>query len=238
MKTIAIECTGYSIPADLYPGNDNKVLLVMHGWDSTRKSQEVLTNFLVNETGTTALVIEYSGHGDSPLDRWEIKPAQHFLEVITAFDWLRQQYPNAEISVLGTSYGAYMAVQLTKYREFKNLILRVPAIYRPQDFYSPNREVNGQYEKHYREDEAFLDSHPLLARASNFKGRTLVVWHDQDEYIPKELVDKYIEVFHADSYCAKGWKHSFKVDAPEAEQVAYRNAIRDWLQRGAGAPSI
>jgi len=108
--------------------------------------------------------------------------------------------------------------------------LRVPAIYAPRDFYSRNKDINRQFEKRYREDKEFLDNHPLLARASDFGGRTLVVWHELDEFIPKETIDKYIEVFHADSYCAKGWKHSFKVDAPEAEQVAYRNAIRDWLQ--------
>jgi hypothetical protein len=204
----------------------------MHGWSSTKKSQEVLTDFLVKETGATALVIEFSGHGDSPLDAMQIRPAQHFLEVITVFDWLRQEYPQAEISVLGNSYSTYLAVQLTQYRDFKNLVLRVPAIYAPRDFYSLNKDIDRQHETRYREDKAFLDSHPLLAHASSFKGRTLVVWHDLDEYIPKETVDKYIEVFGADSYCAQGWKHSFKVDAPEAEQVAYRNAICDWLRAG------
>lgn len=65
--------------------------------------------------------------------------------------------------------------------------------------------------------------------ASQFKGRTLVMWSEFDEFVPKEATDKYIEAFRADSYFAKGWKHSFKVDAPEAEKNAYRNAIVHWL---------
>jgi pimeloyl-ACP methyl ester carboxylesterase len=229
MKSVVINCLRYSIDADLYEASADKVLLVLHGWSSNKKSQEALTSFLVKETGASALVIEYSGHGDSPFDAMETRPAQHFLEVITAFDWLRQTYPNAEISVMGTSYGGYLAVQLTKYRDFENLILRVPAIYTPRDFYSLNKDIDRQHERRYREDKEFLDSHPLLARASKFKGRTLVVWHEFDEYVPKETTDKYIEVFHADSYFAKGWHHSFKIDAPEEEQAAYKNAIRDWL---------
>ena len=229
MKPLPIQCVGYSIAADLYEGSTDKVLLVLHGWGSNKQSQQALVGFLATETGTTALVIEYSGHGDSSLDAMEVRPAQHFLEVITAFDWLCQKYPTAQISVLGTSYGGYMAVQLTKYRDFANLVLRVPAIYAPRDFYSLNKDIDRQHQKRDREDKEFLNNHPLLARASNFRGRTLVVWHELDEYIPKQTTDTYIEVFGADSYCAKGWEHQFKVDAPEEEKVAYRHAIRDWL---------
>jgi len=231
MKNLVIDCVGYSIDADLYEGGDDKVLLVLHGWNSNKKSQEELTSYLVDETGTSALVIEYSGHGKSSLDAMEVRPAQHFLEVIAAFDWIKEEYPNAEVSVMGTSYGGYMAVQLTKYRDFKNLILRVPAIYTPRDFYSLNKDIDRQHERRYREDKDFLNSHPLLARASKFQGRALVVWHELDEYVPKETTDKYIEVFNADSYFAKGWKHSFKTDAPKDEQEAYKKAISDWLKQ-------
>ena len=227
-----IKCVGYSIAVDWYDGkSEDKVLLVLPGWTSSKKKQETLTQHMVEKTGTSALVIDYTGHGESPFDAMEVRPAQHFLEVITAFDWIKQNHPNAIISVLGNSYGGYMAVQLTKYRDFKNLVLRVPAIYTPRDFYSLNKEISRQHERRYREDNEFLDTHPLLARASNFKGRTLVVWHELDEFVPKETTDKYVEVFKADSYFAKGWKHSFNSEAPEEEQLAYLNAISDWLNQ-------
>ncbi len=231
MKKLVIDCVGYSIDADWYENGNQKVLLVLHGWNSNKKSQEALTSFLVDQTKTSALVIEYSGHGESQLDAMEVRPAQHFLEVITAYDWIKEKYPEAEISVMGTSYGGYMAVQLTNYRDFKNLILRVPVIYTTRDFYNLNKNIDRQHERRYREDKEFLESHPLLAGAHKFQGRTLVVWHEFDEYVPKETTDKYIEVFKADSYLAKGWKHSFKVDAPEDEQVAYKTAISDWLNQ-------
>lgn len=229
MKKIEINCVSYSIAADLYENGNEKIMLVLPGWTSSKKSYESLISFIVVEAKTSALVIDYSGHGESPLDAMEVRPAQHFLEVIAAFDWIKQNYPNSQISVMGTSYGGYMAVQLTKYRDFEDLILRVPAIYTPRDFYSLNKNIDRQHERRYREDQEFLDSHPLLARASKFKGRTLVVWHEFDEYVPKETTDKYIEIFNAESYFAKGWKHSFKVDAPEQEQLAYKRAITDWL---------
>lgn len=230
--TIQIDCVSYKIDADWYQGaSTEKVILVLSGWPSSRQKQADLTNHIVDTTGTSALVIDYSGHEDDIFDAMEIRPAQHFLEVITAFDWIAERYPNATISVLGTSYGGYMAVQLTKYRDFKNLVLRVPAIYTPRDFYSLNKNIDRQHERRYREDQEFLDSHPLLARASKFKGRTLVVSHEFDEFVPKETTDKYTAVFGAEHYVAKGWKHHFNTEAPAAEKLHYKNIISDWLQK-------
>lgn len=232
MKNIEINCVSYSIAADLYENGAEKIMLVLPGWLSNKASYEQLVSFVVDEAQTSALVIDYSGHGESPFDAMEIRPAQHFLEVIAAFDWMKEKYPNAEISVMGTSYGGYMAVQLTKYRDFENLVLRVPAILAPRSFYAPNGYISRQEERRWRSDQEFLDTHPLLARASNFKGRTLVVWHEFDEAVPKQTTDKYIEIFKADDYLARGWGHSFRADASESEQLAYKRAITDWLNKG------
>ena len=47
MKKLVIDCVGYSIDADWYENGNQKVLLVLHGWNSNKKSQEALTSFLV-----------------------------------------------------------------------------------------------------------------------------------------------------------------------------------------------
>src|SRR5206468_9462352 len=119
-----------------------QILLVLPGWTSTKAKQNDLVSHIVESTGISALVLEYSGHGDSPFDVMETRPAQHFLEVICAFDWLKSKYPTAHISVMGGSYGGYLATQLTKYRQFDNLVLRVPAIYQPVDFYTLNKDID------------------------------------------------------------------------------------------------
>lgn len=229
MKKVEINCVAYSIAADLYENGTDKIMLVLPGWTSSKASYESLVSFIVEEANASALVIDYTGHGESPFDAMEIRPAQHFLEVIAALDWVKENYPDAQVSIMGTSYGGYMAVQLTKYRDFENLVLRVPAILAPRSFYSLNKNIDRQHERELRKDQAYLNTHPLLARASKFEGRTLVLWHELDESVPKETTDKYIEIFQADSYLAKGWPHVFKSDAPESEQLAYKKAITDWL---------
>lgn len=229
---IKIPNVGYEIKADWYEGETkDQILLVLIAWNSTKAKYKDITSHMVKKTGMSALVIEYVGFGDSKLDVMNIRPAQHFLDAISAFDWLKHNYPKAKINVLGTSYGAYMATQLTKYREFDNLVLRVPAIYVPKDFYSLNKDINRTDERTYRTDREMLNSHPLFARASNFKGKTLVVVHEYDESVPKETTDKYIEIFNADTYLAKGFPHSFNVNATEEDKLAYKNAISDWLSK-------
>jgi hypothetical protein len=225
-KTVEIPQLGYKISADWYEGTlVDQILLVPIAWNSSRKSYNDLVSHIVEKTGMSALVLDYSG----PFDPLEMRPAQHFLEVITAFDWLKQKYPEAKLSVMGTSYGGFMATQLTKYREFENLVLRVPALYWPNDFYSLNKDIDRTQERLYRTDPKLLNNHPLLSRAADFKGKTFVVVHEHDQFIPPQTTDKYIETFKADSYTAKGFTHSFDVNAPEEDRLAYKNAISDWL---------
>lgn len=230
IKEVSIRNIGYQIKADWYEGETtDQLLLVLIAWNSTKAKYQDITSHIVEKTGMSALVVEYVGFGESEFDMMQIRPAQHFLDVIVAFDWLKSNYPEAHINVMGTSYGGYMATQLTKYREFDNLVLRVPAIYVPKDFYSLNKDINRTDERTYRTDKTMLNSHPLFARASNFKGKTLVVVHEFDESIPPETTEKYIETFKAETYLAKGFPHSFNVNAPEEDKLAYKNAISDWL---------
>lgn len=234
-KTFDIECTGYSVKADWYETDaTDEIILSLIGWTSSRKKYNDILSAICAKTGKSALVFDYSGHGDSPFDVNTTRPAQHFLEVICAFDWLKEKYPNAKIAVMGTSYGGYLAVQLTKYRSFENLILRAPAIYKPSDFYTLNGAINSDEgwaaKDAFRRDVESLSKHPLLARASNFKGKTLVVVHENDEQVPKETTDAYISAFKADVYAAKGFPHSM-YDQPRENIIEYQGAISDWLNK-------
>ncbi len=228
-ETFDIECSGYAVKADWYAtGNSNEIILSLIGWTSNRKRYSDILSAVCEKTGMSALIFDYSGHGDSPFDIQTTRAAQHFLEVIYVFDWLKDNYPNAKISVMGSSYGGFLATQLTKYREFDNLILRAPAIYKPSDFYTLRKKEDRESTLIFRRDVEALAKHPLLARASNFRGRTLVIVHENDEQVPKETTDAYISAFNAEKYLAKGFSHSIE-DQPNEKLVEYENIISDWL---------
>ena len=233
-KTFEIECMGYAVKADWYETDStDEIILSLIGWTSNRKKYNDILSAICAKTGMSALVFDYSGHGDSPFDVAATRPAQHFLEVIYVYDWLKEKYPDAKITVMGTSYGGFLATQLTKYRTFDNLILRVPGIYKPSDFYSLNGEINsdeGRAAKDaFRRDVESLSKHPLLAGASNFKGRTLVVVHENDAQVPKETTDAFINAFKADVYVAKGLPHSI-YNQPKESIAVYQTAISEWVK--------
>lgn len=72
--------------------------------------------------------------------------------------------------------------------------------------------------------------HPLLARASKFEGKVLLVVHENDEQIPKETTDAYANAFKPEVILVKGVSHS--LDNVTEQQVAdYNQRIFDWLDK-------
>lgn len=240
IKTFEIACAGYSIMSDWYEGkNVDRIILSLIGFTSSRARQAVFTDFMIGATGASALVIDYSGHGESPLDLRDTQPAQHVAEVMYAFDWIKTNYPNAKITVMGNSYGSFLAAHLTHYRNFENLVLRAPAIYRPEslyDFWSARFDDEDKYRQviqEYRVDQIALKESPLLAtKDSPFQGQTLVVVHENDEIIPRQTSNAYIEAFGAESFIAEGFNHAVsQSDISEEQLNSYHEQISIWLKK-------
>ena len=231
-KNIKINCTGYEVAADWYEGASNEILLFLIGFESNKAKYADMVEAMMQQTGMSALALDYTGHGDSPFELDDISPAQHFLEVVTTFDWIQGQHPGKPINVIGTSYGGFHATQLTKYRKFEKLILRVPAIYPPDVFYTKWKDMNVEYIRGtYRHDTEDLVNHPLLKRASEFKGKTLVVTHELDDICPSNVTKAFIHAFHADSWTQPNFKHSILESAPDEKTLsAYHNKIAEWLK--------
>jgi len=230
-KQIQIPCAGYSIAADWYEGTNDEVLLVLPGYTSTKANYSGLVQAIVEKTDVSALVIDYSGHGESPFELDDLTPAQNFLEVITAFDWTVENHPEKKITVMGTSYGGLHTAQLTKYREFYKIIFRVPAIYPPNSFYTKWKDVGADHYLEYRTN-ADLSAHPLLARAKSFKGQTLVITHELDTMCPPNNTDAFIDAFTADHWEALGFKHGLdKSDVTEEQINEYIKKITDWINK-------
>lgn len=231
MKSLSIPCAGYELEADLYERPDSDaIVLVLVGYSSTKKNYEKLLPAITEQANVSALVIDLGGHGESPFELPEIRPAQNFLEVVTVFDWLRTKYPDKKLHVMGNSYGGFLAVQLTKYRDFDKLVLRAPAIYRPEDFYTKWKDIDRNTNFQYRNTPELLALHPVLNRASKFGGKTLVVAHENDEVVPRQVTDAYAEKFHTDVYVAKDFPHSFGDMKDRRKIDEYLRYVSEWLK--------
>jgi predicted esterase YcpF (UPF0227 family) len=235
MKT-ELAVLGYNVSIDVYDVQKPKgVMLIAVGFDSERKRYEAPAKQFNEQLDMAVVVMNYSGFEDSSLSLKETMPAQHFIEVITVFDWICDQYSDLPLTVFGSSYGGFLATQLTKYRIFGSLILKVPAIYPPEQFYTKweyrenNREEYAKKMKEFRTDTVALETHPLLARASKFTGRTLMIVHDQDEVVTTQTTDAYENAFHPE-IIHQPMPHSPEGVTATVWQAYYQNVI-DWLKK-------
>lgn len=109
--------------------NEEHVLLWLSGWSSTRERQHDRVILTQAETELGVLVVEYSGHGSSLLSLDETCQAQYVLETVRAYDYLRKRFPHSRISVLGSSFGGYLALNLLHLRSISRVIFVAAALY-------------------------------------------------------------------------------------------------------------
>ncbi len=230
-QQISISCPGYTIAADWHEGKTNqKIILTFVGFGSSKKSNYDFMVKLVDMTGVSALVVDFSGHGESPLNVDETMPAQHLLEATKAYDWIKANYPESAVYVMGTSYGGFMAAYLTRFRQVEKLILRTPAIYEPSSFYTEHRLIDKILVREYRKDTEALKNHPIFLQPAVREMSTYLVIHGEDESIPRETTDVYKSAFDAKIYLAEGFAHAFRDPAnPQENIAAYYDALAAWL---------
>lgn len=235
---IDINCITHTIKADVYQGSKEEVILVIHGYSSSKENQSHHAKALNQQTGAHIISIELSGHGNSSFSLSETRPAQHMLEVISAYDYIKSKYPNSNISASVFSYGGYLIVELVKYRKLDALVLRAPAIYPPEEFYQPwgirlsDEDAYAKKMNAYRTDVQALTSNPVFAKSLNFN-RALVVVHENDDMVPKPTTDCYITKLSADTFIATGFRHSLgdslASGIEEEELKNYHKRIANWL---------
>lgn len=238
-QAIHIDCTGYQISADWYEGVDTQnVVVILPGFTSSRANQIQFADFIVNTTGRSALVIDYTGHGDSPFELQNTSPAQHLSEVVRAYDYIRHKIPHAAIAIIGNSYGSFLAAHLTHYRPISQLILRAPAIYAPESLYDTwslrfsNEDSYRTYIMQYRNNREQLAKHPIFRhRELNGDLPTLIVAHEHDELIPATTSEIYADKFSAQTIVAHGFKHAVSQSSITDEQLElYFKQITNWLK--------
>ncbi len=229
-EEVKIQNTGYILFADWYETPKDQVLLVLPGFTSTKKKYEELVASLVENTGYSALVLDYVGHGKSPFNLDDLSRADNFSDVVAAFDWLAEHYSQKKITVLGTSYGGFHATYLTKFRTFQNLILRVPASYPEETLYTKIGDMKDAHSDDYRRNPDNYIDHWLFTHTGSVKGRTLLVTHEFDNVCPPVATTPFAKAFNADTWEALGFQHGFgKSNVSEQQLQDYYKKLADWI---------
>ena len=117
-------------------------VLFVHGWGGSQQRDLKRARGIAG-LGCVCLTFDLRGHGAEERQREWITREHNLRDLLAAYDRLaaHPQIDPEAIAVVGTSYGGYLACILTELRHIRWLALRVPALYRDEDWDRPKREL-------------------------------------------------------------------------------------------------
>ena len=183
---------------DYADGKAPPTVICLHGGGPTnRHSTEYLATAL-QAKGKTVIRFDFSGQGDSTGKMAESSLKKRLFETESVLDYFGL---TDKISVIGTSMGGYIACSLAKEVPLENLVLFGPAAYTTKAW---EVEFGSGFTEIIREENSFLDS-DILDLSNHFTGNALLIFGEDDEIIPKEVVDLYRQVL---SRCSRFEEHT------------------------------
>lgn len=207
------------------------VVLVLHGWtSSTRRFPERIDPLI--KMGYVCVLFDMRGHGNTGYELAQYSRKDHLDDCLSAYDYISEleDVDTDNISVLGSSYGGYMAVLVTEKRPVKNLILLAPAQYQNEMFTEPQLAQDEEERRQYRLQHHSPEDNHALAVIHNFKGKILLIQPELDEQVPAQVVSDYLEAMTTDHThkIIKGADHSFYNGDTNQQMIS---EIEKWFRK-------
>jgi uncharacterized protein len=212
-------------PATLMPG-----VLFVQGWGS---GQEVYLPRARQIAALGCLCLTFEPRGVARADpRHEtVSREDNLRDVVAAYDLLASQ-PSVDaraIGVVGASYGAYLAAILTSLRPVRWLALRVPALYKEEDWDEPKRRLDRDELAAYRRGPVRAAENRALRACAAFAGDVLMVASEHDEVVPHPVIANYLGAFEGVRSLTyrviAGADHGL---SEESWQQAYISLLANW----------
>jgi pimeloyl-ACP methyl ester carboxylesterase len=192
------------------------------------------------------LTFNLRGHAETEPQHETVTREDNLRDLVAAYDVLASQriVDKKSITVVGSSYGAYLAAILTELRPVRWLALRVPALYKDEDWAVPKQQLKKYELAAYRRRVISPDENRALGACAAFRGDVLIVESEHDDIIPHPVVANYMAAFeraHSLTYrVIEGADHGL---SKEPWQEAFTTLLINWATemvlgaREAGAPS-
>lgn len=229
-------------PASVVPG-----FLFVHGWSGSQE-QYLARAREIAALGCVCLTFDLRGHARTDAQYETVTREDNLRDVIAAYDVLAGQRgvdPEA-VAVVGSSYGGYLAAILSSLRPVRWLALRVPALYKDEDWGVPKRRLDRDELATYRRGPVDADKNRALKACAAFEGDVLVVESEHDDIVPHPVIANYCAAFetaHSLTYrVIAGADHGI---SDERWQQAYTSLLVNWAsemvlgaREGGTAPGV
>lgn len=213
--------TALAMPTDA--AGPGPAALLVHGWTSAQHLHDRAVAERLAAFGITSLSLDLPGHGRSSGEREAVVLGDFLRAVTAAYDHFAA-HPAVDprrITVLGSSFGAYLSMRLTTQRPVENLVLRVPANF-PDGFDDHTMgAVLGDAAREWRGRALPAGATAAMRALQAFGGKVLLVEAGDDEVVPHQTV-----VNLRDSVRPGGAQH---VVIPGAPHVLYTDPVRGMI---------
>ena len=174
-------------PDTMVPG-----VLLVHGWDGSQ-DQYIARAHEIATLGCICLTFDLRGHVRHHGLRETVSREDNLQDVLAAYDVLvgHPAVDPSAVAVVGSSYGGYLAAILTTLRPVRWLALRVPALYKDQNWDAPKGKLDRDELAAYRQSEVQPQDNRALAACAAFLGDVLIVESEHDPIVPHQVIQNY-----------------------------------------------
>lgn len=218
----------------LYPKKvkqKNPAILFLHGWKSRQKRHIERALHLV-ELGFICMTFDLRGHGESEGDRTQLSIKNYLTDVVAAYDFMTEQnnVDSDQIGVVGSSFGGYLGILLTRKRSVKWLALQAPANYPDKNFEDPKPDDPSPIFPWRAEPKAYNEVRSLKS-IHEYQHKVLLVESEDDEFIPHQTIENYKNALKDKSnityFFIKNGDHGLR-SGNSNEQ--YMHILREWFK--------
>jgi pimeloyl-ACP methyl ester carboxylesterase len=206
-------------------------VLFVHGWGGSQQRDLERARGIAG-LGCVCLTFDMRGHEKTLDDQQWVSREDNLRDVLAAYDMLvnHPAIDSSAVAVVGSSYGGYLSAVLTSLRPVKWLALRVPALYRDEDWNVPKRLLDKQDLALYRSQRLRSEDNRALAACTAFHGDALIVESEYDSLIPHQTIMNYraaLQNVHSLTHrIVDGADHAL---SGESCQRAYTEILVNWI---------
>lgn len=212
-------------PASTIPG-----VLFLHGWGGSQE-QDLKRAQDLAALGCICMTFDLRGHAQDEPQHETVTREENLRDAVAAYDVLTNHpaVDRAAVAVVGSSYGGYLAAILTSLRPVRWLALRVPALYKDEDWELPKRQLDRAVLAAYRRGAVTAQHNRALRACAEFEGDVLIVESEHDELVPHQTIVSYRAAFskaHSMTYrLVDGADHAL---SEEPCRHAYTSLLINW----------
>ena len=206
-------------------------VLFVHGWGGSQQ-QYLARAHEIAALGCICLTFDLRGHARNQAQHEAVTREDGLRDVLAAYDALAE-HPAVDpgaVAVIGSSYGGYLAAILTEMRAVKWLALRVPALYKDENWNTPKRALDRKELAAYRRSAVAADQNRALRACAKFAGDVLIVESEHDSTVPHPVIESYVAAFkHAHSLTYRVIEAADHSLSETRWQRAYTSLLVNWM---------